>query len=178
MKLGNKDAVARLIPLVYRELRRLAQHYMRNERVGHTLQPTALVHEAFLRLVGQERTDWQNRSQFIGVAAQLMRRVLVDHARARVAAKRANVPVTLDESLLDRVPAMVQAAEILAVDAALVRLNRLDPQQVRVIELRYFGGLSVDETAEVMGISSRTVKRDWAMARAWLRARLAAQEQR
>lgn len=176
VKLGNKDAMARLMPLVYRELRRLAGHYMRNERAGHTLQATALVHEAFLRLVGQERADWQSRSQFIGVAAQLMRRILVDHARGHAAAKRASIPVTLDEARLNQGANLGQTEEILAVDEVLTRLSEIDQQQARVVELRYFGGLSVEETAEVMEISPRTVKREWAMARAWLRAKLAARE--
>ncbi len=175
IRLGSQDALARLVPLVYRELRRLAGHYMRDERAGHTLQPTALVHEAFLRLVGQERADWQNRAQFMGVAAQLMRRILVDHARRRGAAKRASSPVTLDDARFDQGVRLGQTEEILAVDQVLVRLSRLDAQQARVVELRYFGGLSVEETAEVMEISPRTVKRDWAMARAWLRAQLAEQ---
>lgn len=168
MKLGSKDAVARLIPLVYKELRRLAGHYMRDERASHTLQPTALVHEAFLRLVHQERAGWQNRAQFMGIAAQLMRRILVDHARRRTAAKRAGDRIALDETKLWPATKIGQAEEILAVDEVLTRLGRLDSQQARVVELRYFGGLSVDETAEAMGISPRTVKRDWAMARAWL----------
>lgn len=176
IKLGSQDALARLIPLVYKELRRLAGHYMRDERISHTLQPTALVHEAFLRLVGQERADWQNRAQFMGVAAQLMRRILVDHARRRVATKSANAPVTLDDERFNQGTNIGQTEEILAVDEVLVRLGRLDAQQARVVELLYFGGLSVDETAEVMGISWRTVKCDWAMARAWLRAQLAAEE--
>jgi RNA polymerase sigma factor (TIGR02999 family) len=176
VKLGNKDAMDRLMPLVYRELRRLAGHYMRNERISHTLQATALVHEAFLRLVGQERADWQSRSQFIGVAARLMRRILVDHARGHAAAKRASIPVTLDEARLNQGATLGQTEEILAVDEVLERLGQIDPQQARVVELRYFGGLSVEETAEVMEISPRTVKREWAMARAWLRAKLAERE--
>ena len=173
MKLGSQDALARLIPLVYRELRRLAGHYMRDERASHTLQPTALVHEAFLRLVGQDRADWQNRAQFMGVAAQLMRRILVDHARRRAAAKRPSAGVALDEAKFDPAASIGQAEEILAVDEVLERLANLDPQQARIVELRYFGGLSVEETAEAVGISPRTVKRDWAMARAWLRQELA-----
>ena len=172
MKLGSQDALARLIPVVYRELRRLAGHYMRDERASHTLQPTALVHEAFLKLVGQERADWQNRSQFIGVAAQLMRRILVDHARGRAAAKR-GAAVTLDDTGFDHAVSIGQIEQILAVDEVLERLAQLDPQQARIVELRYFGGLSVEETAEATGISPRTVKRDWAMARAWLRQELA-----
>ena len=174
MKRGRKDALDRLIPIVYKELRRLAGYYMRDERIGHTLQPTALVHEAFLRLVDQNRADWQNRAQFMGVAAQLMRRLLVDHARGRAAAKRgAGAPVTLDDARLNQGANIGQTEEILAVDEVLARLNDLDPQQAQVVEMRYFGGLSVEETAEAMGISTRTVKRDWAMAKAWLKTQLA-----
>jgi RNA polymerase sigma-70 factor (ECF subfamily) len=176
MKRGNSDAFAKLMPLVYREMRRLAAHYMRDERAGHTLQPTALIHEAYLRLVGQDRADWQNRAQFMGVAAQIMRRILVDHARARAAAKRAGTPAALNDARLNQGPNIGQAEEILAVDEALARLGQLDPQQARVVELRYFGGLSEEETAEAMGISARTVKRDWAMAKAWLRTQLDTRE--
>jgi RNA polymerase sigma factor (TIGR02999 family) len=173
IKLGHKDALARLMPLVYRELRRLAGHYLRGERIGHTLQPTALVHEAFLRLVGQDHAGWEHRSQFIGVAAQLMRRILVDYARQRAAGKRAGPAITLNEEQLGARQGFDRTEEILAVDEVLGRLAELDPPQARVVELRYFAGLSVEETAEVMEISPRTVKRDWAMARAWLRAQLA-----
>lgn len=172
MKLGSKDALARLIPLVYKELRHLAGYYMQDERASHTLQPTALVHEVFLRLVDQNRADWQNRAQFMAVAGQLMRRILVDHARRRAAVKRANACTTLDGARLNGGANLGQAEEILAVDEALDRLGRLDPQQARIVELRYFGGMSVEEIAELMGISPRTVKRDWAMAKDWLRAQL------
>ena len=172
MRDGRQDALDKLIPLVYRELRRLAGYYMRDERASHTLQATALVHEAFLRLVDQSRADWQNRAQFMGVAAQLMRRLLVDHARRRSAAKRGS-PVTLDEERFNQGADIGQTEEILAVDEVLARLEDLDPQQARVVEMRYFGGLSVEETAEAMGISARTVKRDWAMAKAWLKTQLA-----
>jgi RNA polymerase sigma-70 factor, ECF subfamily len=172
LKLGRKDAPEKLMPLVHRELRRVAGHYMRDERPGHTLQPTALVHEAFLRLVGQDHANWQNRAQFVGVAGQLMRRLLVDHARARRALKR-GIPVTLNEEIFQRA-GTDQTEEILAVDEVLVRLAELDPQQARVVEPRYFGGLSVVETAEAMAISPRTVKRDWAMAKGWLKTQLKA----
>lgn len=175
MRLGHKDALARLMPLVYAELRRVVGHYLRGERIGHTLQPTALVHEAFLRLVGQDRAEWQHRGQFIGVAAQLMRRILVDYARQRAAAKRAGAAVTLDEERLSPAAGIDRTEVILAVDEVLGRLAELDPQQPRIMELRYFGGLSVDETAVALAISARTLKRDWAMARAWLRAELADQ---
>jgi RNA polymerase sigma-70 factor, ECF subfamily len=171
LKLGRQDALDRLMPLVYRELRRIAGNQMRNERVGHTLEPTALVHEAFLRLVDQSRADWQNRAQFLGVSAQLMRRLLVDHARRRRAGKR-GIPVTLNEEIFQRSPGAGQTEEILAVNEVLARLSDLDPRQARVVELRYFGGLSVDETAEALGIAARTVKLDWAMAKGWMKSHL------
>ena len=171
IRLGRQDALAELVPLVYRELRRLAGHHMRNERGGHTLQPTALVHEAFLRLIGQDRTDWKNRAQFMGVAAQLMRRILVDHARRRSAAKR-GVGITLNEEIVGRSAGTDRIVEILEVDEILGRLAELDARQARIAELRYFGGLSVEETAEAMGVSARTVKSDWAMAKAWLHSQL------
>jgi RNA polymerase sigma factor (TIGR02999 family) len=167
---SGQEAVARLIPLVYRELRHLAGHYLQNERIGHTLQPTALVHEVYLRLLGQNRTEWQNRAHFLGVAARMMRRVLVDYARQRATRKRTG-PVAIAAGSVEP-GAAVPLDEILAVDEGLTRLHALDPQQSRVVELRYFGGLSVEETAEALGVSPRTVKRDWAMARAWLHAEL------
>ena len=174
MRSGRKEeALARLLPLVYNELRRLAGRYMRDERPGHTLQPTALVHEAFLRLAGQDRANWQSRAQFMGVAGQLMRRILVDHARQRHAAKRGGTLVTLDEAMGNPCASMTQPEEILAVDEALARLDRLDPQQALLVELRYFAGLSAEETAEAMGLALRTVESEWASAKAWLRAQLA-----
>ncbi len=173
MRSGRKDALERLIPLVYAELRRLAAHYMRDERAGHTLQPTALVHEAFVRLAGQDRANWKNRAQFMGVAGQLMRRILVDYARKRHTAKRSGPFVTLDEANVSAPLHLLQMEEILAVDEALARLDTLDPQQARIVELRYFGGLSPEEIAESLGLSLRTVEREWAMAKAWLRAELA-----
>ena len=167
LKNGNRDAESRLMPLVYGELRRLAGLYMRGERPGHTLQATALVHEAYLRLVGYEDVDWQNRAHFFGVAANLMRRILVDHARAKQAKKRGggDQKVSLDQAVLVRPEAPEQ---FLALDEALERLAKRDPRQARIVELRYFGGLSEEETAEVLQISVRTVKRDWSVARAWL----------
>ena len=159
--------------VVYTELRRIARNQMRREREGHTLQPTALVHEAFLRLVNQDAAAWQNRAQFFGVAAQVMRRLLVDHARRRGAAKRA-IAITLDEALLQPSSAAVPNEEILAVDQVLDRLARLDARQASVVELRYFGGLSVHETAEVLGVAERTVKLDWAMAKGWMKSQLSA----
>jgi RNA polymerase sigma-70 factor, ECF subfamily len=173
MRSGRKDALDRLIPLLYGELRRLAARYMRDERAGHTLQPTALVHEAFLRLAGQDRANWQNRAQFMGIAGQLMRRILVDHARKRHAAKRGgSTMVTLNETNVKQWANVSLPEEILAVDEALARLEEVDAQQSRVVELRYFGGLSAAETAEAMGVSQRTVEREWAMAKAWLLAEL------
>ncbi|MGA2720947.1 MAG: sigma-70 family RNA polymerase sigma factor [Bryobacteraceae bacterium] len=172
LRRGDKDALGRLIPLVYGELRRLAGHYLQAERVGHTLQPTALVHEAYLRLVEQDRADWRNRAQFLGVAAQLMRRILVDYARARETAKRAGPADGVDAVNLEGGMDGTQAEEILAVDEALERLTALDAQQAKVVELRYFAGLTIEETAEASGISVRTVKREWTMAAAWLRTEL------
>jgi RNA polymerase sigma factor (TIGR02999 family) len=174
-KLGRKDALERLMPLVYRELRLIARRQMRDERVGHTLQPTALVHEVFLRLVDQSRADWQNRAQFFAVAAKLMRRLLVDYARRRRAAKR-GIGITLNADIFQRGLASRSSAgqteEILAVDEVLTRLAAFDPRQARVVELRYFGGLSIEETAEAMGISTRTVKLDWTMAKGWMKSQL------
>lgn len=175
MRQGREDALARLLPLVYRELRRLAGHYMRDERTGHTLQPTALVHEAFLRLACNNRADWRNRGQFMAIAGQLMRRILVDHARRRHAAKRGGFLTTLDEAHVRQCADFAQPEDILAVDEAVKRLELVDPQQARVVVLRYFTGLSAEETAQALGISPRTVERDWAMAKAWLRAELADQ---
>ena len=143
---GDQGAMAELIPVVYKELRRLAGRFMRDERVSHTLQPTALVHEAWLRLLGQDRADWRNRAQFMAIAAQMMRRILVDHARQRKAGKRA-APASLQPEWDGRIAAG-QWAEILAVDEALGRLRELDIQQATIVEMRYFGGLSVEEAAE------------------------------
>lgn len=173
LKLGRKEALSSLMPLVYAELRRLAGHYMRCERPGHTLQPTALVHEAYLRLVGQDHADWQNRGHFMAVAAQLMRRILVDYARGRATDKRAGNAVRVDTEAVGSELGLAQCEEILAVERALDRLAQLDAQQARVVELRYFAGMTVGETAEELGLSERTVKREWAMAAAWLRSELA-----
>ncbi|MBZ5584391.1 MAG: sigma-70 family RNA polymerase sigma factor [Acidobacteriia bacterium] len=173
MKSGRRDPLAKLIPSVYEELRRLAGHYLRGERPGHTLQPTALVHEAFLRLAGKDAAAWEQRGQFIGLAAQVMRRVLVDYARQRAAGKRAGAAITLHEERLNPREGADRTEEILAVHEVLDHLAALDPQQARIVELRYFGGLSVEETAGALDISPRTVKRDWAVARAWLRVQLA-----
>jgi RNA polymerase sigma factor (TIGR02999 family) len=156
---------------VYAELRRLARHYMRSERANHTLQPTALVNEAYLRLIAQPGVSWQSRAHFFAAAAQLMRRILVDHARAHRAGKRggAQQQVTLDENLLSPESASV---DVLAVHEALENLAKLDARQARIVELHFFGGLTFEEIAHVLGTSERTVKRDWAMARAWLKLEL------
>ena len=168
---GDEEAGEKLIPLVYVELRRLARSYMRRERTDHTLQATALVHEAYLKLVEQRSANWQSRAHFFGVAAQVMRRILIDHARGHLRQKRGGEfeKVVLDEGL---VSSPEQSAELLAVDEALKRLAKLDERQARVVELRFFGGLSVEEAAAVLGISPKTVKRDWSMAKAWLHAEL------
>jgi RNA polymerase sigma factor (TIGR02999 family) len=171
MRSGSSDALERLIPLVYQELKRLAAYFLHNERQGHTLQPTALVHEAYLKLAGQTG-GWQNRAHFMAVAAQAMRRILVDYARQRVAAKRGGgeAPVELGTSEISG--GFEQLEETLAVDEALARLAALDAQQARVVEMRYFGGMTVEETAEALAIAPRTVKREWAMAKAWLRVEI------
>src|SRR6266481_9758316 len=168
---GNEEAREALIPVVYNELRRQARRYLRGERIDHTLESAALVNEAYLRLVRQEAPQWQNRAHFFGVAAQLMRHILVDHARKRIAAKRgAGAPVlALDPELA---PAQKPGIDLVALDDALSKLTALDSQQGRLIELRFFGGLSIEETAVVLGISPATVKREWVTARAWLRREL------
>lgn len=164
---GDREAEQQLIPLVYDTLRRLAANCMRQERADHTLQPTALVHETYLRLLGRGPDEWKCRSHFFAVAAQTMRRLLVDHARAHLAGKRGGLRkrVELDDRLLY---AEDHPAELIALDEALERLAAIDERQARVVELRFFGGLSVEEAAKVLEVSDKTVKRDWAMARAWL----------
>ena len=165
---GSGSAADDLVPLVYAELRRLAQHYVDMERPDHTLQATALVHEAYLRLVDQQQVTWQNKAHFIAVAAQIMRRVLVDHARAYQTNKRGGkeIRISLEEDALLFSPE--QSEDLVALDEALKRLAEFSHRQSRVVELRYFGGLSVEETAEVLGISPKTVKREWSVAKAWL----------
>ena len=164
---GNSTALEALIPLLYAELHRLAHHYLRGEHPGHTLQSTALVNEAYLRLVGQVPGQIDNRAHFLGVAAHVMRQILVDHARVERAAKRdGGYRVELDESVHPLQPAF--DVDVLALDEALEGLAHLDPRQCRIVEMRFFGGLSVEEIAAAMGISTATVKREWAMARAWL----------
>lgn len=170
---GDEAALQRLTPLVYQELKRLASNYLRKERPGHTLQPTALVNEAYLRLADQRNMKWQNRAQFYGIAAQLMRRILVDHARFKYAEKRGGP----DQQKLSITSAgeisTTPNLDVLAVHEALEELSTFDPQQARIVELKFFGGLSIEETAEVMSIGHATVERDWRMARAWLQRKLA-----
>jgi len=165
---GDQDALAELTPLVYEELRRLAARYMRRERPDMTLQSTALVHEAYLRLVDQKNARWQNRAHFFGVASQLIRRILVDHARRHHTAKRGAGEMVLSLDDAAGLPNQ-RGVDLIALDRALDALAELDPQQSRVVELRFFTGLTVEETAEALGISTATVKRDWTAARAWLR---------
>lgn len=167
---GNRAVVDELMPLVYAELRRLAGSFLRGERVGHTLQPTALVNEAYLRLIDQRRVRWRNRAHFFGIAARLMRRILVDHARRRQAAKRGGdaIVLTLDEALI----ADETDVDLVALDDALRGLGEMDPDLVRLVEMRFFGGLTIEETAEAMGVSPATVKREWSTARAWLHREL------
>ncbi len=162
---GSPQALEELAPLVYQELRHLAAAFLRKERDGHTLQPTALVHEAYLRLVVQKRPNWQTRSQFFGIAAHLMRQVLVDHARRRHAGKRAAVMVSWEEGFGLQAQ---RSSELIALDLGLEALEKLDPRKCRAIELRYFGGLPMDEIARTLGVSSITVRRDLRMAEAWL----------
>jgi RNA polymerase sigma factor (TIGR02999 family) len=164
-------AVDDLLPLVYAELRKLAQAYLQEEDAGHTLQATALVHEAYLKLIDQRTAGWHDRQQFLGVAAQAMRRILVDHARARGALKRGSPARRLPlDDMVDQLEH--SATDLVRLDAALQDLNEIAPQKARVVELRFFGGLSVDETAAVLGVSKRTVERDWTFAKAWLHANL------
>ncbi|HEX8076825.1 MAG TPA: sigma-70 family RNA polymerase sigma factor [Chthoniobacterales bacterium] len=172
---GEAGAVERLLPLVYQELHRQAVAFFNREGTGHTLQPTALVNEVFMQLVDQDRINWQNRAQFFGIAAQMMRRILVSHARSRQAAKRGGGQqrVTLDEAVA---VAPQRDVNLLAVDEALTKLETIDPEKSRMVELRFFSGLSVEETAEVMGLSTRTIDRKWQTAKAWLHREIAAAE--
>ena len=170
---GDREALDKLIPIVYEELRRQASRYLQHERHSHTLQTTALVHEAYVRLVDQVDVRWQNRAHFFAIAAEMMRRILVDHARKRRAVKRGGdaLRVTLSEALN---ASGERDLDIIAVDEVLTKLAALDRQQARVVELRFFGGLIVEETAEVLGVSARTVKRDWSVAKSWIRRELRA----
>jgi RNA polymerase sigma factor (TIGR02999 family) len=170
---GDRQALEKLTPLVYQELKRLAARYLRRERREHTLQSTALVHEAWLRLIDQNHVHWQNRAQFFGIAAEMIRRILIDHARNRQAAKRGDgaIKLSLDEALgaPDR-----RDFDLVALDDALDDLAKLDPKQGKLVELRFFAGLSIEESAEVLGVSPATVKREWAVAKAWLYRELSA----
>jgi RNA polymerase sigma factor (TIGR02999 family) len=167
LKQGNKEAENHLIPLIYRELRRIAAIHLKGEARCRSMQATALVHEAYLRLIGIREIDWQSRSHFFAVAATLMRRILVDHARTAYAQKRGKGwdPVSLDEAVL---PAPERASEILALDEALSKLATLDERQSKIVELRFFAGMNENEVGDALGISERTVKRDWRIAKAWL----------
>lgn len=167
VKKGSREAQDQLIPLVYKELRRIAGAHLRRESPQHTLQPTALVHEAYLRLIDIKQVDWQSRAHFFSIASTAMRRILVDHARANRAGKRGGPEATifLDESLI---PAATRAPEVLALDQVLDKLARIDPRKAKIIEMRFFAGMTEEETGDVLGISVRTVKRDWKFAKAWL----------
>jgi RNA polymerase sigma-70 factor (ECF subfamily) len=162
---GNQKALDELTPLVYRELRQLAASYLRKERQGHTLQPTALVHEAYVRLVDQSNPTWQSRSHFYGVAARLMRQILVDHARRKQAGKRGGLKLPLDEAVSFQEE---RSRDLVALDSGLVALEKIDPRKCKAVELRYFGGLSMDEIAQALEVSAITVRRDLRMAEAWL----------
>ncbi|HEY6806415.1 MAG TPA: sigma-70 family RNA polymerase sigma factor [Pyrinomonadaceae bacterium] len=172
---GDKSALNDLLPLIYDELRRVAAGYLKRERPGHTLQPTALVNEAYLQLAGEKRVDWENRAHFFGAAARLMRRILIDHARSRNALKRGagEFKETLTEALVAHQPPQV---DLIALDSALDKLAALNPQQVRVVELRYIVGFSIEETAEILSLSVATVKRYWVTAQAFLLKQMSAQE--
>ena len=174
VKRGNKQAEEQLIPLIYKELHRLSRHYMRGEREGHTLQTSALVNEAYMRLAGEHKVDWKNRAHFFGTAANIMRRILVDHARTRDAQKRGGSveKVSLENAF---VYTDAQSWQVVAVHEALNKLQKWDERQCRIVELRFFAGLNVEETAEAMSISPTTVKREFQMAKAWLYGELAKQ---
>lgn len=174
---GDREAAERFMPLIYDELRRQARRHLNRERANHTLQTTALVHEAFIRLNEQNRIKWQNRAHFYALAAQMMRRILVNYAVAQKREKRGGAvrAIGLDETVT--IAVAEDAVDVLALDEALARLAKLDPRQVRIVELRYFSGLSIEETGEVLEISPATVKREWSMAKAWLRAELITREE-
>jgi RNA polymerase sigma factor (TIGR02999 family) len=164
---SDRGVLDQMLPAVYSELRRLAAHYLSQEPVGHTLQPTALVHEAYLRLIDQRQADWRNRAQFLGLAAGMMRRILVNHARDRRARKRGGAAERVSLSLIEA-PSGRPDVELIALEEALERLAALDPRKSRVVELKFFGGLTVEEIAEVLQVSRATVEREWSFARAWL----------
>jgi len=178
LRAGEQDAAAQLIPLVYDELRRIADAQMRRERAGHTLQPTAVVHEAYMRLVGGSEVEWQNRAHFMGFAARTMRQVLLDYARQRHAGKRGGEGAQKIEIDAERLVSDDRLEEVLALDEVLDRLAAMDPQQARIVELRFFAGLNVEETAEVMGISDTSVKREWRSAKAWMDQQLSTNKSR
>ena len=169
---GNQQAGDQLLPLVYEELRRQASRYLRKERANHTLQTTALIHEAYLKLIGKTQVEWQNRAHFFALAAQAMRRILVDHARERHREKRGGAAENLPLNEAFQLAAKEKSVDLIALDEALNRLAKLDARQVQVVELRYFSGLSHNETAEVLGLSNATVRNDWNLAKAWLRLEL------
>lgn len=170
---GNREVVNQILPHIYDELRRLASSYLRKERTNHTLQPTALVHEAYMKLIDQNRVKWQNRAHFFGIAAQVMRRILMDHARKHQANKRGGEieKLPIEEEIL--IVSNDKSAELLALDEALEELAKIDPDKARIVELRYFGGLSIEETAEVMEVSVPTINRHWKLAKAWLYSQVA-----
>ena len=169
---GEPGAADEMMPLVYDELRRQARRHLRRERANHTLQSTALVHEAYVRLVGQRQVTWQNRAHFFGIAAEMMRRILVNYALRANCAKRGGEAVTIAIDEGAQLAGRTVDVDLIDLNEALDRLAELDPRQAKVVELKYFGGLSIEETSEVLGISNATVKREWNMARAWLRAEL------
>ncbi|MDQ6620170.1 MAG: sigma-70 family RNA polymerase sigma factor [Pseudomonadota bacterium] len=169
---GNSGALEAILPIVYNELRRLARHYLRSERHDHTLQPTALVHEAYLRLIDQHSVDWENRAHFFAIAAQMMRRILVNHAEAHRAAKRGAGAERLTLSAADDVTA--SGTDVVALDDALRQLEKLDARQAQIVELRYFGGLNIEEVASALALSPATIKREWATAKVWLKRELTA----
>jgi RNA polymerase sigma factor (TIGR02999 family) len=165
---GDRAALDRLMPVVYQELHQIAERYFRRERSDNTLQPTALVNEAYIRLISQSGVDWKNRAQFFGIAATTMRRILVERARARNAAKRGSGDRKLDLTGVSDASIDESRLDLLALDQALEELSSFDPQQCRIVEAKFFGGLSIEETAQVIGVSPATVKREWALAKAWL----------
>jgi RNA polymerase sigma factor (TIGR02999 family) len=176
LRAGNRDVAGQLVPLIYDELRRIAGAQMRRERAGHTLQATAVVHEAYLRLAGEREIQWQNRAHFFAIAARAMRQVLLDYARQRHAGKRGREGAQKVEIDVGLLAGENRIEDIVALDEVVTRLSELDQQQGRIVELRFFAGLSVEETAEAMGISDSTVKREWRLAKAWLHRELAAAE--
>jgi RNA polymerase sigma factor (TIGR02999 family) len=170
---GRREALDSLMPLIYQELRRQASRYLKKERIGHTLQTTALINEAYLKLIDQHRVEWQNRTHFFAIASQAMRRILVDHARERHREKRGGAAENLPIEAADFVISPQKSVDLVALDEALTRLAEFDERQARIVELRYFSGLSIDETAEILEVSNVTVRRDWNLAKAWLHQQLA-----